>query len=134
MKSLFPLTPHLHLLKLFGTVLQVRICDTCLDLIPTKFSSPNLKHPWINTYIKCLSRRKQHAYNQAFSSNEPQHWTRYYDLKRECQQECCIAYNKYVSNLVNLNKNIVTNKLWTYIKSKRQDNIGSVAMSFRFSR
>ena len=87
------------------------ICDTCLDLIPTKLSSPNSKQPWINTYIKHLSRRKQHAYNHACSTNESQHWTRYYNLKRECQWECCIVYYKYVFNLVDLNKYIVTKKL-----------------------
>ena len=61
----------------------VSIFDTCQDLIPTKFSSPNLRQPWINTYIKHLSRRKQRAYNRARSSNESQYWTRYYNPKRE---------------------------------------------------
>ena len=32
-----------------------------------------------------------------------------------------------MSNLVDPNKNIVTKKLWTYIKSKRQDSIGGVS-------
>ena len=31
-----------------------------------------------------------------------------------------------MSNLVDSNKNIVTKKLWTYIKSKRQDSISGV--------
>ena len=102
------------------------ICNTCLDLIPIKLCSLNSKQPWINIHIKCLSRRKQRAYNQARNTNESQHWTRYYNLKRECQRECRIAYNKYVSNLVDPNKNVVTKKLWTYIKSERQDSIGGV--------
>ena len=44
------------------------------------------------------------------------------------QQECCIAHNKYVSNLVDLNKNtVITRKCGlTYINSKRQDSIGGV--------
>ena len=74
----------------------VTICNTCLDLIPIKLCSSNSKQPWINIQIKCLSRRKQHAYNQAHNTNESQHWTRYYNLKMECQQECRIAYTKYV--------------------------------------
>ena len=89
------------------------ICNTCLDLIPIKLCSHNSKQPWINIHIKRLSRRKERAYNQAHNTNESQHWTRYYNLKRECQWECHIAYNKYVFNLVDPNKNIVTKKLWT---------------------
>jgi len=102
------------------------ICNTCLDLVPTKLSSSNIKQPWINNYIKRLSRRKQRAYNCARRNNQPQHWTKYYSLKKECQRECRSAYNKYVSNMVDPNKNTVTKKLWSYIKSKRQDNIGGV--------
>ena len=66
-KSLFPLTPHLHLLKFFGTILQVSVILVWIWFL-LKFSSPNLKKPWINAYIKRLSRRKQCAYNRACSS------------------------------------------------------------------
>ena len=82
MKTLFPLTPHL------ATPVEIlwnnfaSICDTCLDLIPIKLSSLNLKQPWINSYIKHMSRRKHRAYNWAHSSNESWHCIRYYILKR----------------------------------------------------
>ena len=46
--------------------------------------------------------------------------------------ECRFAYNKYVSAMVNPSKNTVTKKLWSYIKSKRQDNVDSVGpLSFQ---
>jgi len=53
-----------------------------------------------------------------------QHWTRYYNLKKECQHECRFAYNKYVSDMVDPSKNTVAKRLCSYIKSKRQDNNG----------
>ena len=71
----------------------VRICNTCLDLVPTKLSSSSFKQPWITTHIKRLSRRKQRAYNYARKTNEAQQWSNYYNLKRECQRECRTAYN-----------------------------------------
>ena len=76
---------------------QIRILDI--------LSQITQNNPWMNTYIKHLSRGKQHAYNQAHITNESQHWTKYYNTKRECQWECCTAYNKHVANLVDLNKN-----------------------------
>ena len=75
-------------------------------------------------YIKRITRRKQCAYNQARHSNLVTDWSKYYDLKSECQHECCTAFNRYVSNLVDPNKNIITKHLWSFIKNKRQDNVG----------
>ena len=59
----------------------VRICDTCLDLVPTKLSSSSFKQPWITTHIKRLSRRKQRAYNYARKTNQAHQWSNYYTLK-----------------------------------------------------
>ena len=100
------------------------ICNICMDSIPTKLTSSKCKHPWINNYIKRTTRRKQRAYNQACCFNLATGWTKYYDLKRECQHECRTAFNRYVSNLVDPNKNIITKRLWSFIKNKRQGNVG----------
>jgi len=99
------------------------ICNICLDSVPTKLTSSKCKHPWINNYIKRLTRRKQRAYNQACSANLPASWSKYYDLKRQCQRECRTAFNRYVSNLVDPSKNAITKRLWSFIKSKRQDHV-----------
>ena len=94
-------------------------CNICMNSIPTKLTSSKCKHPWINNYIKRITRRKQRAYNQALRSNLATDWSKYYDLKRECQCECCTALNRYVSNLVDPNKNIITKPLWSFVKNKR---------------
>ena len=78
-----------------------------MDSVLTKLISSKCKHPWINNYIKRLTRRKQLAYNQARRSNLPTDWSKYYDLKRQSQGECRTAFNRYVSNLVDPNKNTI---------------------------
>ena len=95
-----------------------------MDSVPTKLISSKSKHPWINNYIKRLTRRKQCAYNQARRSNLSTDWSKYYDLKRQSQRECRTAFNRYVSNLVNPNKNTIIKRLWSFIKNKRQDSVG----------
>ena len=100
------------------------ICNSGIDSVPTKVTSSKCKNPWINNYIKRLTRRKQRAYNQARHSNLSTDWSKYYDIKRQCQRECRTAFNRYVSNLVNPDNNSVTKHLWSFIKSKRQDHIG----------
>ena len=71
-----------------------------------------------------MSRRKHRAYNWAHSSNESWHWIRYYILKRNVNGTVVLLIIN-ISYLVDLNKNIVK-KLWTCIKSKRQDNVGGI--------
>ena len=72
------------------------ICNICMDSIPTKLTSSKYKHTWINNYIKRIACRKQPTYNQAHRSNLAKDWSKYYDLKRECQCECRTAFNRYV--------------------------------------
>ena len=81
-------------------------------MVPTRLGNFNTKQAWITTHIKRLSRRKQCAYNHARRTNDPLLWSRNYNnLKKECQRNCRSAYNKYVSNMVDPNKNTVTKKL-----------------------
>ena len=47
-----------------------------------------------------------------------------YDLKRQSQHECHTTFNRYVSDLVDPNKNTITKHLWSFFKNKRQDSIG----------
>jgi len=99
------------------------ICDHCLRLIPTKTASSKFHHPWITTYVKRLTRRKQRAYNRAKQTNHPENWTTYFEIKRLTQQECRKAYNKYISSFID-SENNCTKKLWSFIKSKRLDQTG----------
>ena len=83
-------------------------CNTCMDSVLT---SSKCKQPWINNEIKRLTCRKQQTYYKGRHSNSPADWTKYYELKQECQRECHTAFNKYVSNHVDPNKNTVTEPL-----------------------
>ena len=99
------------------------MCKECLEHIPTKLCSTNSKQPWCSSTIKRLCCKKQHQYNRARLSNNPNDWSTYYSTKKLVQQECRKAYNKYVSDLVDEKGNI-SKRLWSYIKSKRTNQIG----------
>lgn len=51
-------------------------------------------------------------------------WSKYKDIKKQFQRECRQAYNAYLSTLVDPNSNTITKKLWSYIKSRKQDHTG----------
>ena len=94
------------------------LCNKCINLIPSKSISTNNNHPWISTFIKRLSRRKQRCYNRARLSHHPEDWQLYYQLKKECQKECQSAYNRYIYDSGN---GQITKRLWSFIKSKKKD-------------
>ena len=99
------------------------MCYEYLDLVPTKFHSTRSKQPWMNSYIKRLSRKKQRLYNLAKCSNSSHNWETYRTYKRKVQGECCKAYNNYIGGLID-EKGSVTKRLWSYIKSQRKDHCG----------
>jgi len=41
---------------------------------------------WTSHNVKHFSRKKQHAYNHALTTALPSDWSKYYDLKRQCQR------------------------------------------------
>jgi len=45
-------------------------------------------------------------------------------LKRQCQRKCHQAFNNYIYSFVDPNNNQVIKRLWSYIKSKKQDHTG----------
>jgi len=57
-------------------------------------------------HIKCLTRKKQRAYNWACSTNSESDWVKYKDIKRQCQYECRKCFNQYVSTLIDPNSNV----------------------------
>ena len=99
------------------------MCCNCLDFVPTKLQSNQPKQPWVNSYIKRLSRKKQRLYNLAKRFNSSNNWDNYRKFKRKVQGECRKAYNNYIRGLID-EKGSVTKRLWSYIKSQRKDHCG----------
>ena len=92
------------------------------DNVPSKMTSSKIHQPWITTNSKRLLRKKEKYYKKAKTHNTPRLWSKYKTVKRLCQKECRRAHSNYVNEmLANDTKN---KKLWTYVKSKNQDNTG----------
>ena len=105
------------------------ICSACTKLVPYRLSSKSHSiAPWVTTYIKHLSRKKQRLYNKACASNLASDWSIYRNFKKYTQHECRRVRNQYFKHLLNPNSESGHKRLWTYIKSKRQDNIGIASL------
>ena len=89
--------------------------------VPSKMTSTRHNQPWVNTNIKRLAKQKQQAYKKA---KQTQKWERYHSLKSELQRFCRQAHDQYVNNLITDAGSNAKKKLWTYVKSKRNDKVG----------
>jgi len=90
--------------------------------VPTKLSTSKNHQPWITTYTKKLLRKKHRLFKRAKQYNSDRLWNKYKLIKKECQRECRRAHSHYINNI--FTEDSQNKKLWTYIKSKRQDSCG----------
>ena len=73
-------------------------------------------------------RKKQRVYNHAKRTKNPQHWKKFKELRKTWKRSLLVAHNDYVLGLLDSsdknNSPSIGKKVWTYIKSKRKDNVG----------
>ena len=51
-------------------------------------------------------------------------WLKCHQIKRKSRHECHKAFNNYIAYLVSTKEMCPTKKLWSYIKSRKQDFCG----------
>ena len=100
------------------------ICSSCLSCVPSRIRSQRSHQPWINTNIKRLSNKKQRLYNRAKRTKNSKDLAAYKCLKRFVQKQCRAAYNNYIADSLNSSSRNGSKRLWSYIKSKKKDNLG----------
>ena len=104
--------------ELFKTLLNQAI-DTH---IPSKQIRSNSNLPWMNVHLKRLVRKKTRLHRQAKKSRN---WTVFNNFQKTCRDEFRKAEWDYVNKTISEgleNKN--SKPLWSYIKSKKNDNLG----------
>ena len=101
------------------------ICSSC---VPSRIRSQLSHQPWINTNIKRLSNKKQRLYNRAKRTTNSKDLEAYKCLKRFVQKQCRAACNSYIADSLNSSLQNSSKHLWSYIKSKKKDNLGFVSL------
>ena len=90
--------------------------------VPTKISSSKIHQPWITTMTKRILRKKQRWFLKAKNSKSEKVKNKYKEIKKASQKLCRKAHDDYVQDLIGDDKD--SKKLWTYIKSKKNENVG----------
>ena len=91
--------------------------------VPSKLTSTRFQQPWFNTNTKRLINKKKRWFYKMKNSNSENVHNKYKEIKRKTQQACRKAHAEYVNNMINEDEPH-NKKLWAYIRSKRQENLG----------
>ena len=68
--------------------------------VPVRKTASRFTHPWINTKLRRLSKRKLRAYKKAKRTGSPADWTRYTNLKTSTQREIRTSHRNYMKGMV----------------------------------
>ena len=109
--------------------------ETVLEVMKEHFPQKKLGSgwnvPWMNSSIKRMIRKKQKLYNRVRKSNSHVDWKKFKDLRKATKKRLTPAHDKYLLDLLKTDdmdfetrKPTMTKRFWTYIRSKRQGNVG----------
>ena len=104
------------------TYFKTNLLETVDKNVPSKMSRPKKSSPWINRNISKQLKKKSRLYRKAKSSGK---WEKYRHFSKEVKKNIRKAEWNHVNNVIkdSLEENN-TKPLFSYCKSKRQDNIG----------
>ena len=96
--------------------------------VPSKMSSSRYNQSWITRNIIKLTRRKAKYFRKAKSTNHPDDWKIYSEVRKRVKKECRIAQSNYLRDVIatdpNTSKKECTKKFWKYVKGLRKDSTG----------
>ena len=84
----------------------------------------NCKLPWINTNVRCLIRRRTRARVKAKKTEKRLIGTDLKKLDKPLKTEIGEAQIQYLTEMFTGDANGLNKKGWSYIKSRRRDNVG----------
>ena len=92
--------------------------------VPSKMSSTGQTHPWINTNLRRLMRRKQRAHRKARKTGKGKDRKRYKTLQKETQSTTRSAEKHFLQDVISGNLKQDPKRFFTYVKSRKQDYVG----------
>jgi len=110
------------------TFIKKTIADAIDKNVPTKRTASRQNHPWMNTELRRLSRRKQRAYAKAKRTKRQKDQNRYKKLKAELQRQSRRAHTEFMKEIVSKELKDNPKRFWSYIKSRKQDASGITAL------
>ena len=108
--------------------IKAAIDQAIKDHVPTKRTLARHTHPWVDTWLRRASKRKNRAFHKAKQTKSPVNWNRYKRLKMQAQKDMRSAHKKYMEEIVSNDLKENPKVFWSYIKRKRQEFTGVASL------
>ena len=96
--------------------------------VPSKISTKRYNQRWFNRSCKRVVRKKQRLFNKYKRTKRPADWDKYMKAAKKARSTCKQACDKFINeNFLSEHKSN-PKKFYSYIKSKKQDNIGITSL------
>ena len=92
--------------------------------VPTKMPRTRRTHPWTNTNLRRMMRRKQRAHRKAKKYGQTKDWDRFKKLQSEVQRSSRSAHRRYMADVVSNDLKEDSKRFWSFVNSKRQESTG----------
>ena len=92
--------------------------------VPSRMSSSCYSQSWFNQECKKHVRKKKHLYIKARRAGLDVDWFQFKDAAARSQKTCMKACNNFIRSFLESNKKSDTKWFFSFIKSKRNENIG----------
>ena len=93
--------------------------------VPVRKTASRFTHPWIDTKLRRLAKRKIRAYKKAQRTGSPADWTRYRNLKTSTQRKIRTSHRNYMkAGMVTSDQKDKPKHFWSYVKAKKQESTG----------
>ena len=87
--------------------------------VPSKMSSTRRTHPWVNTNLRRMMKRKQSAHRKAKKSGQTKDWDRFKKLQSEVQWSARSAHRRYMADVVSNDLKEDLKRFWSFVKKDR---------------
>lgn len=104
--------------------LKIILLDVLQKHVPSKAISTRFNQPWFNRACKKMARKKRRSYKLYQRTRLDTDWDIYMKNVKKCQKTCKDAYNQHVQDSLISDRKANSKKFFSFIKSKKQDNIG----------
>ena len=91
--------------------------------VPSKTSSKRYTQRWFNRSYRRIVQKKQRLFYKYKRTKEPWDWNKYREAAKKARNTCKSAYNNFVNKNFSSEHKTNPKKFFSYIKSKKQDNI-----------
>ena len=106
------------------TKFSKHIIDIQKEHVPSRMTSPRFSKPWITRECKRKIRRKKIACNKFKRTKLDSDWLKYQEAAKKSCMACKNAFNTYAQLSVSPDVKINPKKFLSFIKNKRNENIG----------